>query len=228
MSPLPITAVLFDFHATLVDGGDAVASLEAAWTRAGRQGGAERTLGTERYRRMAHDVHHLWDQVHEVDPKGLRDLSPEQHLAVYQALLRRLPDPVNEDLAQAFYAVMPDQWRPYEDTLPTLTELRRRGIAIALVSDTDIDLRPILVRLHMLELFDAVVLSMELGAVKPDARMFQRALDALGVTAGQALMVGDSPYDDNGAAVIGVRTLLLPRTEGPDHGLGLVLRIIGE
>jgi HAD superfamily hydrolase (TIGR01509 family) len=122
---------------------------------------------------------------------------------------------------------MPEFWRPYEDALPTLLELRRGGVGLALVSDTAIDLRPTLARCGFLELFDAVILSVEQGAVKPGARMFQQALDALGVSAANALMVGDNPYNDAGAAALGVRTLLLPRTEGRSHGLGLVLRIIG-
>ncbi len=40
-------------------------------------------------------------------------------------------------------------------------------------------------------------------------------------------MVGDSWQDDAGAAAIGVRTLVLPRTDGPEHGLDLVLRLVG-
>ncbi len=225
VNPLPITTVLFDFHATLVDGGDPCASLDAAWARAGRKGNAERLLGSERYRRVAQQVHHLWDRVREVDPLGLRDLSPERHRAAFDALIGRLPD-VDGDLAQAFYEVMPDMWRPYEDTLPTLRELKRRGIRIALVSNVDSDIRPVMTRCHLLELFDAVVLSCELGVVKPQAAIFQHALDTLGAAAANALMVGDDPIGDAGAAALGVRTLLLPRTEGRNHGLGLVLRLV--
>jgi HAD superfamily hydrolase (TIGR01509 family) len=225
VTPLPITTVLFDFHATLVDGGDALASLDAAWAKAGRTGSAEQELGGERYQRVAQQVHHLWDRVREVDPQGLRDLSPERHRAAFDALIGRLPD-VDGDLAQAFYEVMPDMWRPYEDTLPTLRELKRRGIRMGLVSNVESDIRPFMARWHLLELFDAVALSFELGVVKPQAAIFQHALDALGAAAGNALMVGDDPFGDSGGAALGVRTLLLPRTEGPTHGLGLVLRII--
>jgi len=225
VNPPPITAVLFDFHATLADGGDPFAVLEAAWARCGRRGSAADGLGPDRYERLAGAVHHLWDRVREVDPGGRHDLSLEQHREVFDALMRNLPG-MDPDLAGGLYSVVPDFWRPYEDALPTLRELRRRGLGLALVSDTAIDLRPILARCGLLELFDAVILSVEQGAVKPDARMFQHALDALGVAAGNALMVGDNPYNDAGAAALGIRTLLLPRTEGPSHGLGLVLRII--
>ena len=227
VSPQPITAVMFDFHATLADGGDPCAVLDAAWARCGRGGSAADGMGPDRYRRVAQAVHHLWDRVREVDPEGRRDLSPERHRETFDALMGRLPE-VDAGLAGGLYAVMPEFWRPYEDTRPTLVELKRRGLRLALVSNTAFDLRPILARWGLLELFDAVILSVELGAVKPDARMFQRALDALGAEAGQALMVGDNPFDDAGGALLGVRTLLLPRTEGRSHGLDLVIRILGD
>ncbi|MDR3669219.1 MAG: HAD-IA family hydrolase [Holophaga sp.] len=226
MSIRPITSVLLDFHATLVDGGDPCASLDAAWARTGRGTGAEQALGGERYQRVARQVHHLWDKVREVDPQGQRDLSPELHRAAFDRLMARLPE-VDADLAQAFYEVMPQMWRPYEDAVPTLRELRRRGVSLALVSNVDSDIRPVMARWHLLEWFQAVVLSFEVGIVKPQPAIFQRALDALGAAAGDALMVGDDPFGDSGAAELGVRTLLLPRTEGRTHGLGLILRLVG-
>jgi FMN phosphatase YigB (HAD superfamily) len=226
MTAPPITAVLFDFHQTLVDGGDPCASLDAAWARVGRRGSAEQELGSERYRRMAQEVHHLWDRVREVDPQGQRDLSPELHRAAFDALMERLPE-VDANLAQGFYEVMPEMWRPFEDALPTLRELKRRGIRLALVSNVEADIRPVMARWGLLEWFDAVLLSFEVGIVKPQAGIFQLALDRLGVDAGHALMVGDDRFGDPGGAALGVRTLLLPRTEGRSHGLGLVLRMVG-
>jgi hypothetical protein len=40
-------------------------------------------------------------------------------------------------------------------------------------------------------------------------------------------MVGDSAHDDAGAALIGIRTLILPRTSGTRQGLDIVLRLVG-
>ena len=68
-----------------------------------------------------------------------------------------------------------------------------------------------------------------LPAVDPVLRaaLYETLLEQLGVPAGRALMVGDSWQDDAGAAALGVRTLILPRTEGPVHGLAAVLRLVG-
>jgi FMN phosphatase YigB (HAD superfamily) len=94
------------------------------------------------------------------------------------------------------------------------------------VSNVGIDVRSVLDAGGLTDLMDAVVLSFEAGSVKPAAPIFERALAAVSVPAENALMVGDSPQDDSGAALIGIRTLLLPRTSGRRHGLALVLGMV--
>ncbi len=57
---------------------------------------------------------------------------------------------------------------------------------------------------------DAVVVSDEAGVEKPHAEIFHIALQALGVTADQAIYVGDNYYDDVvGAHGAGMETLLI-------------------
>jgi len=134
---------------------------------------------------------------------------------------------MDEALSDALYQTTLDQWTAFEDARPVLEELKRRGRRIALVSNVGVDVRPVLVRGNLLDLFDAIILSCEVGAVKPHAAIFQRTMEALAVMPEQALMVGDNPHDDAGAARLGIRTLLLPRTRGRVHGLEMVLRIVG-
>jgi HAD superfamily hydrolase (TIGR01509 family) len=62
----------------------------------------------------------------------------------------------------------------------------------------------------VLDLFDVVILSFEHGVQKPDSGIFRIALDALGVVATEAIMVGDSEAHDGGAASLGVTTVILP------------------
>ena len=76
---------------------------------------------------------------------------------------------------------------------------------------------------------DAFVLSFEHGVQKPDPAIFRLALEALGVAPDEAVMVGDRPSHDGGAAFAGVAALVLP--PAPDHGprgLDLVLRERGR
>ncbi|MBA9056440.1 HAD-IA family hydrolase [Streptomyces murinus] len=55
----------------------------------------------------------------------------------------------------------------------------------------------------------AYFLSFEHGVKKPDPRIFQMACDKLGVAPDDALMVGDEPIADVGAATLGCRVQLV-------------------
>ncbi|MGA7689017.1 MAG: HAD family hydrolase [Jiangellales bacterium] len=223
--PGPIHAVLFDFHSTLVDQGDPDAWLDLAWQRAGRAASPSEALGADGRDELAGWVNRIWEHARDIDPDNERDLSPVRHREVYDELMTHVPA-VDDDLAHALYECMLETWIPYDDSIPVLTELRRRGVRTVLVSNVGIDVRPVLDAAGLTGLMDAVVLSYEAGSVKPGAAIFEAALSAAGVAAENALMVGDSPHDDAGAALVGIRTLLLPRTSGTRHGLDLVLGLV--
>jgi len=65
-------------------------------------------------------------------------------------------------------------------------------------------------------LVNALVVSADVGVSKPDPAIFGIALVRLGVTAGEAVMVGDSWASDIvGAAAAGLRAVWLNRTGEP-------------
>lgn len=135
-----------------------------------------------------------------------------------------------EDLVAALYAVESDVGRnPFAvDVAPTLTALREAGVAVAIVSDIHVDLRPAFAAVGFDPLVDVYSLSFELGAQKPDPAVFTRTLDALGVRAEDALMVGDRSRPDGGAVKVGITTLLLPQLRSvQDRRLHTVLRLCG-
>jgi putative hydrolase of the HAD superfamily len=100
----------------------------------------------------------------------------------------------------------------YEDALPVLDELRRHGLRLGLVSNGQRDLEEFAVH-HGLEV-DAVVGSKAHGRTKPHPSIFVAALQALGVQADEAAMVGDSFEDDiEGARSLGMRAFLLDRED---------------
>ncbi len=116
-------------------------------------------------------------------------------------------------------------WHAYEDTIPTLEALQELGVTVCLLSNAGVPIRRVLDRESITPLIHGVVLSYEVGLVKPDTRIFQAALDAIACPANEALMVGDSGRDDSGGTALGIRTLILPRTSGPVHGLGAVVSL---
>ncbi|MBO0806137.1 MAG: HAD-IA family hydrolase [Nocardiopsaceae bacterium] len=119
------------------------------------------------------------------------------------------PDLVGR-LARAQTSLMADCGR-YPDAIPFLREARDRGLKIALVSNCGADTRPLLGRLNLIELADEVILSCEVGCPKPEPEIYHRALDALGVPAGQAVMIDDQPSYCAGAEAAGVRAIQVAR-----------------
>ena len=91
--------------------------------------------------------------------------------------------------------------------------LRGRGLGLAVVSNFDSRLPPLLDALGLAPFFDAVACSGAVGAAKPDGAIFAHALAALGVDAHEALHVGDSRVNDyDGARAAGIEALLVDRS----------------
>jgi FMN phosphatase YigB (HAD superfamily) len=226
-APEPIKGVIFDFHATLVEGGDAGRWIDAALCRVAEDGRTEPDLSAGWIAGLREHLDQIWQHAHTIDPRSERDLSQDRHRDVFSRTVALYPG-VRPDLIAALYDVMPDQWVPFDDTVPVLRELKSRGVRIVVLSNIGLDIRPLLDRIGVSALLDGVVLSFEVGLVKPDPAIYARALQLLDVPGSHALMVGDSPRDDVGGVPLSIRTLILPRTEGPVHGLGSVLQMAGN
>ncbi|MDH3402918.1 MAG: HAD family hydrolase [Acidobacteriota bacterium] len=123
-------------------------------------------------------------------------------------------------------------FRPYgealgalDGALETLSWLRRRGLALAVVSNVPMPgalYRKILDRHGLAASIDSFHFSYDEGSRKPSPVMVRHALAALGVDASQALMVGDRRDSDVAAArAAGVAAVWLRRPDGggpaPDH-----------
>ncbi|GIE86156.1 HAD family hydrolase [Actinoplanes regularis] len=225
--PEPIKGVIFDFHGTLVEGGDAGRWIDAALRRLDEDGSPKPDLSADQIAGLRAYLDQIWQHAHAIDPRSERDLSRDRHWDVFNRTVALCPG-VKPDLIAALYAVMPDQWLLFDDALPVLRELKSRGVRTVVLSNIGLDIRPLLDRFGVSGLLDGVLLSYEVGLVKPDPAIYARALEVLGVPGVQALMVGDSPRDDVGGVPLKIRTFILPRTEGPVHGLGTILQMIGD
>lgn len=220
----PIRGVIFDFHHTLAHAGDPEVWLREAWTNLGRDGDPATVLGDDYAPALAF-LDQLWEEARVVDPENERDRDPARHREVFDRVIAAAPG-IDLELADALYQIMHRQWDVYDDVLPVLKALREKGVRVAMLSNVGFDLSPTLARTGVDELLDGAVMSYAVGAVKPDPAIFQNALDALDLPASEVLMVGDAWQDDAAAAALGVRTLILPRTDDPSHGLELVVRLV--
>ena len=199
-------AVLFDFSGTL-------ASCEAreGWFTGMGLDVAQRTEVMDRLTQPTASVtHHAWEH---------RDLDPALHRQAYLHVLHTcgLADEHAEQLYQR--VTDPAEWALYPDTVSVLKSLRTNGIRTAVVSNIAWDIRPVLVAAGAD--VDEFVLSFEVGAAKPDPRIFQTALARVGVRAEEALMIGDSDENDGAARQLGCDFALVDPLPINDRPTGL-------
>jgi HAD superfamily hydrolase (TIGR01549 family) len=191
-----LRAVLFDWGGTLVefewDDDLLAAGHRAGFAALGREG--EASAFTDRFHS-------------DVQPA----LRPGDD---YRALLRRELGVGDEDVDR-FLDAEYEVWTPAHALLGSahamLEALRARGLGLAVVASGWPEparlTRRRIAELGVGERVDAIVLSDEVGARKPDVRIFQAALEQLGVDAPEALHVGDRLEDDvRGAANTGLAT----------------------
>lgn len=147
------------------------------------------------------------------------------------ALLERLGIPVEEEIldtvARRFREDLVSHL--FEDVAPTLQRLQEAGFRLGVISNATHDLPDRLAKLGLTPFFEAITYSYEVGAEKPDSRIFRAALTRLGVEAARAVHVGDSyEADVVGARGVGLRPLLIQR-EGEVRGADcVVLRSLEE
>lgn len=94
------------------------------------------------------------------------------------------------------YYARPEAWRLAPGTSEALNRLRAAGVRLAVVSNFDTRLRPILRELGVGHLFDAVVVSAEVGVEKPNPVIYEAALKELALKPGEVIHVGDDRRND--------------------------------
>jgi putative hydrolase of the HAD superfamily len=104
--------------------------------------------------------------------------------------------------------------RPRDGVIETLRELHGRGIRTGLITVCSEDAVEVWPETPFAGLFDAEVFSCSCGLRKPDPRIYQIALDQLGVDPWEALFVGDGANDElAGAERVGMRAAQIGSSE---------------
>jgi HAD superfamily hydrolase (TIGR01509 family) len=168
---------------------------------------ARLTHPTDRSVEMTEKTYHAWLN---------RDLAPNLHREAYLHVLR--VSGLADEHAEALYrrVIDPAHWAPYPDCVEVLRSLRAHDLKTAVVSNIAWDIRSAFAAAGAEA--DEFVLSFEVGAAKPDHRIFRAALDALEVEAAETVMVGDSEENDGAAREVGCDFVLvdpLPIAERP-------------
>ncbi|XP_010476480.1 PREDICTED: haloacid dehalogenase-like hydrolase domain-containing protein 3 [Camelina sativa] len=93
-----------------------------------------------------------------------------------------------------------EAWHLPEGAYETMSLLKDAGVKMAVVSNFDSRLSKLLKDLNVIDMFDAVIVSSEVGYEKPDERIFKSALEQISVETNRAVHVGDDEGADKGGA----------------------------
>ncbi len=214
-------AALFDWRGTLFHDED-----EADWIRASAAS-VGRTLTSGEVNALVEQLPSAAERPEVIAAHRTADRSPDLHKAA--VVLELGLAGFDDALARACHdrdghlgASM-----PYPDTAAVLKRLKACGMRIGIVSDIHYHLAPHFHHYDLDEFVDSYTLSFEHEVQKPSPRLFEIALEQLGVTAAEALMVGDRANRDGGAAAVGITTLILPPVPNfTPRGLEIVLHLL--
>jgi putative hydrolase of the HAD superfamily len=233
-----IRAVAFDLWETLITEDPAAGArqqrvrldrLERILTARGFAAQASRI--EEAYRR-------LWDRCHELYWSDDRDVpcrrQIEHFLEGLELDVSTFSEPLLAELEHAYaHAALDVLPGVVAGATETLDDLKRRDLAIGLISNTGRTpgyvLREVLDRLGLARSIDAMVFSNEHGECKPRTSIFERLREELGVEYEEIMFVGDNLYVDvYGARRCGMRGVLFdPPVRGHavappvEHGLSI-------
>jgi putative hydrolase of the HAD superfamily len=134
-------------------------------------------------------------------------ISEEEHWA---AVMRRLhlPEAETQAVREAFFA-----GDITDRALLDLMRSMRRQLKVGLISNAWSGLRPWIICEKFEDAFDAMIISAETGVMKPDARIYQIALEKLGVTASESVFLDDFLENVEGARLVGMQAIHFSQPE---------------
>jgi 2-haloacid dehalogenase len=209
---MDIEIIAFDVFGTLVDWRTSIA---AAFARVGERAGldADWLAAADAWRsRYGPTLAGVLRGEREYLPLDVLHASMlEEVIAEYG--MQELTAADRDELVLAWYRLS-----PWPDTVPGLTELRKRHILTPL-SNGGLGLLTRLARAAGMP-FDCILSSELAGSYKPDPRVYLLASEFFDVRPEQVLMVACHPGDLDGARRAGLRTAFVPRPLewGPERG----------
>lgn len=184
----PILGAIFDVDGTLVNSNDAHAM---AWVAAIGESGFDVSL----------------EQVRPLIGMGGDKLLPRLIGEAPDAALSRRIQARRSELFRERYL---NDLRPFPKTRELFTRLRQLGFRLAIASSAKPEeLSPLLELARVSDLVEVQTSSADAKHSKPDPDIVAAALRALDLPAHRVVMVGDTPYDIQSAAQLGIPTIAL-------------------
>jgi HAD superfamily hydrolase (TIGR01549 family) len=168
-------------------------------------------------------------------------IDPQSNTLLLEKLPLVLDGPIDQPLVDRLLAHLDTMKYITIDpsALIVVAELKRRGFRLGLVSNMMLPgklLQAKLLQSHALAYFDALVISSDVGYIKPHPEIFRRALSQCQLQADEAVFVGDTYRQDIlGAKRAGMKTIwlnsrgeprLLAADNPPDAQIETVLDLV--
>ena len=151
----------------------------------------------------------------------LAERSPEEQTEVYihypDAVLAEAGADVTRELSLKILRRVTQRFKGmafvlFDDVLPALKTLKQQNLTLGLLTNLARDMGPVCRKLGLEPYLDFVVTPKEAGADKPEPPIFLAALDKAGVSASEAVHVGDQyKLDVVGARGVGINPVLIDR-----------------
>ena len=203
--------MIFDLDDTLVDQTSAARTASIEWGRGHGLAGNDEELAA-RWSAIATPHYRRYQ---------LRELTfAEQRRARVREFLPHLDlagDGAADEAFRGYLDLYEAGWTPFPDAVPALRRVREAGLLAAILTNGEHAYQQLkLERVGLGDEVDAMFSSDEFPQGKPDPAPFLGACSRLGVSANEALMVGDSLVADvDGALGAGLNAILLDRYD--DH-----------
>jgi HAD superfamily hydrolase (TIGR01509 family) len=199
---MPIQAILFDYGSVLVQLVDETPRQQLA----------------DRYKIPLKSICNLLFDTEAAIQAALGEISMEHHWRAIHDILD-IPPGERDEFVRQFWAA-DGLNRELVELLPSLRELYSLG----LLSNANDDLRQMLTdRWQIADLFDDMIISAEVGLLKPDRRIYELAVNRLGVQPEEAVFIDDRPANVEGARIAGLEAIQYLNNQQVIEDLGRLL-----
>ena len=100
--------------------------------------------------------------------------------------------------------------QPFPGSRQLIEHMHNSGLRLVIASSASREhLRHLIETLEIEDFIDGATSASDVGDSKPDPDVVKAALAELGLDAGEVMMIGDTPYDIEAAARVGVQTIAL-------------------
>ena len=123
----------------------------------------------------------------------------------FQGNMDKVAEELNEKFP--FYKIL----EPYPEAEAVLKYFKQRGFKIGVISDTYPSLEKSIKNMGLGIYIDSYTASSLVGVMKPDPRIYNAALDSLGVKAEESIYIDDYKPEADGARAVGFTSFYLER-----------------